>query len=130
MLTSCRYCGKVHDKSLTCAKKPKNKKIITDIERFRNSFAWRKKRARIKERDCFMCQLCLSGLYDVGERKYNSRCLEVHHITPIKDDYSKRLDDNNLITLCEKHHEMAEKGIIPTALLVALVNDGHIPPAL
>ncbi|MGX7099584.1 HNH endonuclease [Globicatella sanguinis] len=32
--------------------------------------------------------------------------LYVHHIIPLKVDYSKRLDDSNLITLCYGCHEL------------------------
>ena len=37
---------------------------------------------------------------------------QVHHITPLAYDYSLRLEDSNLITLCPFHHEQAECGQI------------------
>lgn len=63
-----------------------------------------------------MCQICIRGLYE-PEKKYQADGLEVHHILPLKNHYDLRLEDENLITLCKKHHEMAEAGIIPVALL-------------
>ena len=47
--------------------------------------------------------------------RYTYKELEVHHIVPIEEDYSKRLDETNLITLCRYHHELAEKNTIPRA---------------
>ena len=38
--------------------------------------------------------------------------LSVHHIVPLKVDYDRRLDNDNLITLCRYHHEAAERGYI------------------
>ena len=58
-----------------------------------------------------MCQICLLDKYKT-DFKYTYKELEVHHIIPIEEDYSKRLDSDNLITLCRYHHEMAEKGLI------------------
>ena len=42
--------------------------------------------------------------------KYTYKELEAHHIIPLEEDYNKRLDGDNLITLCRYHHELAEKG--------------------
>ena len=36
----------------------------------------------------------------------------MHHIISLEEDYNKRLDSDNLITLCRYHHELAEKGEI------------------
>ena len=36
----------------------------------------------------------------------------MHHIIPISKDYNKKLDSDNLITICRMHHKQAEKGII------------------
>ena len=45
----------------------------------------------------------------------------MHHIIPIEENYDKRLDENNLITLCRYHHEMAESGEIPREELQEIV---------
>lgn len=46
--------------------------------------------------------------------------LGVHHIVPLMADFDKRLDNDNLITLCASHHRQADAGRIPRAELAAL----------
>lgn len=46
-------------------------------------------------------------------QQYNYSGLSVHHAVPINDDWDKRLDDDNLITVCGMHHKMCESGEIP-----------------
>ena len=58
-----------------------------------------------------MCLCCKAGLKGTVDR-YNTKDLSVHHIIPVEEDYSKRMDGNNLITVCSMHHEMCEAGII------------------
>lgn len=38
--------------------------------------------------------------------------LEVHHAEKLNEAYDKRLDNNNLLTLCVYHHKMADRGEI------------------
>ena len=117
MKKSCSYCGRVHPRGYICPYKPKPPKryykqyhkqnyIKTDNEKFRSSIKWQKKRAIIAQRDLFLCRVCLEN----GEYTQD---IQVHHITPLKTDFSKRLDDDNLISLCPHHHELAERGAIP-----------------
>lgn len=116
MLKSCTYCGRIHDTKTGCPKKPIRRKYDTDQNRFRSKNAWTKKSKRIRERDGYLCQVCIRKLYQTL-RQYNYEQLEVHHIVPVKADYDLRLEDSNLITLCERHHSMAERGEIPAELL-------------
>ncbi len=60
------------------------------------------------------CRVCLSA------GVVNSRELSVHHIIGLLSDFDKRLDDDNLITLCRYHHEQAERGMIKAAKLKKL----------
>lgn len=46
--------------------------------------------------------------------------IEVNHIVPIKEDFDRALDDDNLISLCSHHHKMADKNLIPRAILFHL----------
>ncbi len=69
-----------------------------------------------------MCQICLKNLYDT-ERQYNSKELEVHHIVPIKENDDLCLEDTNLITLCTRHHKMADRGEIPRDLLQRIARE-------
>lgn len=48
------------------------------------------------------------------------RGLSVHHIVPIEEDYSLRLDNDNLITLCSLCHSIAETGGIERRYLRSL----------
>lgn len=42
---------------------------------------------------------------------------------PINADWDKRLDDDNLITVCSMHHEMAENGEIPYEVLKEIIDE-------
>lgn len=133
MLKSCKYCGRLHDFNAVCPHKPKqkyrySKRKITDdnreIYKFRNSKLWQSKRESIKRRDNYLCLACLNGLNGTV-KKLNTVGLSVHHIIPLAVDFDKRLDDDNLITLCSLHHEMAESGEIPAEVLREL-----LPPTI
>lgn len=117
MLRSCPYCGRIHEKSYICPQKrqrqaERQRKGGDRETKFRYTKAWKEKREEIRERDSYCCQLCIRGLYD-PERKYETEDLSVHHIIPIAEDWDSRLDNDNLITLCRKHHEQAEASSIP-----------------
>lgn len=116
MLKSCQYCGRVHDTKLICPKKPIRKKFDTDQNKFRSKNIWTKKAKKIKERDGFLCQICIRKLFQTV-KQYNSRDLEVHHIIPLEKDFGLRLENENLITLCVRHHKMADNGEISVDLL-------------
>lgn len=111
MLKSCSYCGKIHDSKYICKEKPIKKKTITEADKFRWTSLWQKKREEIKKRDLYLCQICIRELYNTVT-KYNTEELSVHHNIPINEEYNRRLDNNNLLTLCDYHHKMCEKGEI------------------
>lgn len=116
MKKSCPYCGRIHEKNYDCGKKPKRMKKYNNKDKFRSTAAWQDKRTEIKERDHYLCQICLRGLHGTA-RRINHECLEVHHIIPLEENEALRLENDNLITLCQRHHEMAEKGSISRAEL-------------
>lgn len=124
MLKSCKYCGKMHEHNVTCPYKPKKKdKIVTpddNITLFRWSKQWRHKRDEIKELDNFCCVVCRHNLYDT-RTQYTTEGLSVHHIEPLRIAYDKRLDNNNLITLCSMHHAQAEEGYISKRMLKQMI---------
>ncbi len=118
MLKACTYCGRVHDKKYKCSaqlkqeeKRKKRKKHGSEQNTFRGKNVWRNKSWEIRERDCFVCQSCLHGLTAKG-KSINSDNLSVHHIIPLEEDDSFKLDNDWLITLCDDCHELAEKGEI------------------
>ena len=105
MLTSCRYCGKVHDSRFDCGRKPKQRRSIKTAEAGRYTEAWKQKAVERKEAAHWLCQVCLdAGEYTHGE-------LEAHHIVPLLEG-GNLLDDENIIVLCKRHHREAEKGLI------------------
>lgn len=117
MLKSCSYCGKIHDTRKTCAEKKVRQKehqrqrSNSRAKIFHHSSRWARKSKAIKERDHYMCLCCKAGM---GHGKvYNTDTLEVHHIVPIEEDDDRKLDDDNLITVCRVHHEQCENGRIP-----------------
>ena len=122
MLKSCKYCGRIHDSKHDCGRKPQRQKQGNEKDRFRWTKAWQRKREEIKERDKYLCQICIRKLYDT-ETQYSYSSLEVHHAVPLEEDYEKRLDDDNLITLCERHHEKAERGEIPRKEILMIVRE-------
>ena len=83
---------------------------------FRNTNDWVTKREQIKRRDKYLCQVCLRN------KIYTYNNLQVHHITSINIDYSKRLDSDNLITLCAYHHNQAERGLITKEQLLEIID--------
>ena len=70
----------------------------------------------IRQRDRYMCVYCWQH-----DHVITTADLEVHHIVPIDTDYDKRLDEENLITLCRYHHELAEQGSIDSSTLMSMV---------
>ena len=117
MLSSCSYCGKIHDKKYVCKEKEKtlknrfsNRKLTVALQ-FRRTSQWKNKSVNIRKRDNYLCLCCKANLYGTV-RRLNSEFLSVHHIVPIEEDYDKRLDDDNLITVCDTHHELCEANII------------------
>ena len=136
MKKTCSICGRIHEVGERCPFKPvkKYKKYseLTDFEKeykaFLSSSAWQKKREEIKERDFYLCPICTAkGRYD-KKRKYDPQNLQVHHIESVRMAWTKRFENNNLITLCEKHHREAEDGKISKETLRTYIE--HIPPGL
>lgn len=112
MLVSCSYCGGYHNRGYKCKAKPSRTKEHTSASKFRSKRIWTEKARAIKTRDKHLCQWCLTQ-----DNKYTFEGLEVHHIIPISMDWSKRLDDYNLVTLCSYHHKMADKQQLDNGIL-------------
>lgn len=115
MLVSCSKCGKIHAKgNCSLIELPHKYKRNSQADKFRNRKVWRKKSEEILDRDFHCCRLCYEGGI------VNSRNLSVHHIIPLVADFDRRLDNDNLITLCSFHHELAEKSRVKKGELVKL----------
>ena len=63
------------------------------FRKFYHSKEWRQMRARALQRDNYLCSRCKVRVADT-----------VHHIIPTRTDWSKRLDINNLESLCSSCH--------------------------
>ena len=122
MLRSCKYCGRIHDSKFICNQKPKRRRYNTEADKFRWTSKWQKKREEIKKRDLYLCQICIRKLYNTSI-KYNTEDLEVHHNISIEKDYKKRLDNNNLLTVCHYHHELCESGKISKEEVQQIINE-------
>ena len=125
MLTSCRWCGRVHDSRYDCGRKPKQKRAIKYAEAGRYTDAWKKKAKERKEAAAWLCQVCLAG----GD--YTTGDLEAHHIVPLLEG-GPLLDDDNIIVVCARHHREAEKGMISRDFLREILRkrNEETPPGL
>lgn len=121
MLKTCKYCGIVPYNHI-CPHIKKTEKKVTETDKFRWTKVWQRKRDEIKRRDLYLCQICIRELYNT-ENKYNSNNLSVHHNISIAEDYNKRLDNNNLLTVCSIHHEMCENGEIPKEIVQKIIDE-------
>lgn len=129
MLKSCQYCNRIHDSKHIC--EPKRKAINLrqsrfksdrEIDKFRNTKAWKCKREEIKERDKQLCMICIRKLYGtLNQYTYNN--LSVHHAISLEKDFDKRLDNDNLITTCDYHHEKMERGEIPVDVVLDIIKE-------
>lgn len=114
MKKACSYCGKIHDKSYICDKKPR---YVNKFEKFRSSGGWQRKREQVFTRDMYCCRICMQSFFD----RAPNFDIGVHHIIPLSEDFELRLDDNNLITLCQEHHKRAERGEYSREYLRSLI---------
>lgn len=117
MYKSCSKCGKIHDYNKRCYKGDSFNKKNTNANKFRRTMKWTNKAEEIKEASKYLCVICLSN------NVYNYKLLEVHHIEPINENYERRLDNYNLICLCNKHHREAEEGKIDREYLFKLAEE-------
>ena len=124
MLRSCKYCGRIHDSKVVCKEKwtrtYHKKDPSKRAQQIHQSARWKALSPVIRERDTYLCQVCKRRLYDTY-MEFNPYTLSVHHIIPIEEDPSLAYERKNLITLCRRHHEMAEQGVIPRETLESIV---------
>lgn len=131
MKKACIYCGKIHDRKIICENKRKRLMRVRDVrntksDKFRSSAVWQHKRHEIKERDMYLCQVCIRSV-GLDVNPYVSTNISVHHIISLQQDFNKRLDSDNLITLCAYHHRQADSGKIPVQTLQKIVAE-QMPP--
>ena len=117
MYKACSRCGKIHPFNYTCTKGKERRFTATAESKLRSLSAWQTKRASIKERAFNLCEVCKS------EGVYTYDGLEIHHITPLKENPNGLLEDSNLICLCVKHHKQADEGLLKPSYLRGLASD-------
>lgn len=130
MLKSCKYCGRIHDEKLICPGKAqrisaRNYRRGNNADRFRRSTSWTEMSRRVRARDFYMCLCCADGIYKTDGTEVSiveTDNISVHHITPLEEDFSQRLDEHNLISVCATHHEMCEAQMISRDKQRELVN--------
>jgi 5-methylcytosine-specific restriction endonuclease McrA len=119
---TCSRCGIVRRGHICPHKTYRKRERNSKADKFRSGNLWTAKSIEIRTRDRYLCRVCEANLYNTI-RQYNSEGLEVHHIIPLAEDYNKRLDNDNLITLCNYHHKLAEDGHIPRDILQEMVRE-------
>ena len=115
-LRACPVCGRVHPTRQVC-RNSRRVKESTEHTKLRTCRRWDKTRKAIQERDRHLCRICLS----LGRLQYES--LEAHHIVPLAEAPEKAYDENNLITLCVRHHKAADAGQIDRDTLLRLAQE-------
>lgn len=71
-----------------------------DKVKFRSSSIWKRKRAEILKRDHKQCKIC-------GGKSH----LQVHHIYSLDTHPMLKLENSNLITLCDSCHHKAHNNV-------------------
>lgn len=118
ILRTCSRCGGLHELGQRCYKNGKNYyQHVAEIRKFRNSTAWRKKAAEIRERDKNLCQVCLKN------NRFVYKDLSVHHIIPVAESVELRLENSNLITVCSVCHKDCESGKISRTEQQSIVDE-------
>ena len=95
----CSGCGKIIDFNKDCSCRPKRilkKETNTEDDKFLRSTAWYNKRRKIIQRDNGYCQRCF---YKYG--MLETERLQVHHIKSRLHYPELKMEDSNLITVCQ-----------------------------
>ena len=121
-LVTCKHCGIVSRGHICPYRQRYKKNGDKQCDAFRKTNRWKDKSIEIRQRDKHLCQVCLRNLYNTLDF-LNYESVDVHHIIPLSVDYNRRLDNDNLISLCRYHHKMADDGKIPKDVLFDIVND-------
>lgn len=74
-----------------------SRRYKSNYDRFYHSTEWQAVRRQVLERDHYLCQVCKRA-------RRITPATTVHHIIPVRVDYSKRLDPSNLETICKACH--------------------------
>ena len=95
--TTCRHCTSKRHKEYN------RSRTDTRLTSFYWSDQWKKARAKAIDR---FCGLDLYSLLVLKKLEYGET---VHHIVPLEDDWTLRIDKYNLIYLTESNHQLLHK---------------------
>ena len=123
---TCSRCGIVPRGHKCPYKTYKKKAYDTEADKFRKTKRWSNKSLEIRQRDRYLCRVCEANLYNTIQQ-FNFTEVEVHHIEKLNENFDKRLDNDNLITLCRYNPKMADDGNIPKKVLYGLINNPPLP---
>lgn len=123
MFYACRHYLGIHPMGERCPSQTRPT-YKTEQTKFRNSGRWQRTRETIRQRDKYLCRVCLTNKHDT-KYAYTSKELEVHHIVPLSESMELGHEPDNLITLCRYHHQLAHSGRIQPAELKRLVGIPH-----
>lgn len=91
------YCQKHRKENNSYRNKRYDRKRDPKIKKFYSSSQWQKVRDRYLKKNP-LCEIC--------EKKGRTKAAEVvHHKVEVKENFSKRLDIDNLMSLCKKCHQ-------------------------
>lgn len=102
-LTRERYCSK-HTKESNRYNRERTDSKYTE---FYKTTEWKVARGIALARDNYQCVLC-------KRKGIKKKADMVHHIIPVKKDWGKRLDINNLMSLCDGCHNGIDHNSPPT----------------
>ena len=97
-----KYCEVCEVKANARHKEYKRYRTDDKEQRFYSDPGWIRKREKIKYTDNGYCLICLNN-------NYHRAMDTVHHIVELKEDWNKRFDDDNLISLCESCHQVIHR---------------------
>lgn len=126
MMTICPSCGGLHllgTRHCRPSRMPKRETVANGI---RKTYKWRTKSEQVRERDRYLCRVCLTNEYNTVQQ-YTSERISVHHIVPLAEAPDQGFNNDNLISVCVYHHKLAESGKIPRLLLKQLAASTPAP---
>lgn len=116
----CHKCGEIHEYGecpnkkdsridINPPRKRKSWKTYAEmnpeelkIAKFYNSKQWKKLRYKLMRECNGLCQVC----WALGRLR---NATSVHHIVKLRTDFDKRLDEDNLICVCDSCHRVLEE---------------------
>lgn len=106
--TYCDKCRPVEKVTREELQVDDSEEMSAKVKSFYKSKQWRMFRKGILARDKYLCVACAAN----GRLSVAS---DVHHIVRVKQDWNKRFDPSNCISLCKECHNKADKtGVVPT----------------